>query len=69
MEHPAFSLEGNQPCASHERQQVARSKYKELKEYIETSERGARAQSIDPTPFTNDLKCLESLCRTSTPTT
>jgi hypothetical protein len=63
---PAFSLEGNQPCAPHERQQVARSKYKELKEYIEVSERGAKAQSIDPTPFTNDLKWLKSSRSSST---
>lgn len=59
--NPALSLEGNQPCSDHERQQVARSKRKELKEYIEASERGAKVQSIDPTPFTSDLKWLESI--------
>ena len=58
---PAFSLEGDKPCAPHEREQVARSKYKKLKEYIETAERGAKAQHIDPTHFTNDLKWLKSI--------
>lgn len=58
---PAFSLEGNKPCAPREREQLARSKYKELKEYIEASERGAKAQHIESTPFTNDLKWLKSI--------
>ena len=59
----AFSLEGNKTCTAQEREEVARSKFKELREYIEASERGAKAQQIDPTPFTNDLKWLDQFCR------
>jgi hypothetical protein len=58
----AFSLEGSRLCTAQEREQIAKSKYKELREYIEAAENGARTQQLDPTPFTTDLKWLNQLC-------
>ncbi len=54
----AFSLEGSRSCNLQEREQIAKSKYEELREYIEAAENGARTQQIDPTPFTTDLEWL-----------
>ena len=58
---PVFGLEGNKRCIGRELEKRALSKPRELGEYINASEQGAREQRIPTKPFEDDRDWFNSL--------